>query len=191
MMDHTWHMDFEGFLDRDIPRDHLKDAAGRFRTNIFYDFNKSRHEDYPPIYTMREGPFNGLPSAYLIYMYSDSEYEAALKLVGSWQHWLKLLKSGPFVNGQDAYSQWLGLQAWRDEKEIMDKATAYLQLQVQAGQGSVPAQKIISIATWTTSRTPFFSTRCHCIPAQKKPAGLIRRKSMLLIQGFWKLCLTI
>jgi hypothetical protein len=145
-------MDFEGFSDRDIPRGHLKDAAGRFRTNIFYDFNKSRHEDYPPIYTMREEPFNGLPSAYLIYMYSNSEYEAALKLVGSWQHWLKLLKSGPFVNGQDDYSQWLGLQAWRDEKEIMDKATAYLQLQVQAGQGSVPAQKIIFDGVKTASK---------------------------------------
>lgn len=143
MMNHEWHMNFDGFTDRDTDRSHLKDSGGRYRMNLFNEFNKTRHEDYPPIYTMREEPYSDLPSAYLIYMYADSEYEAAMKLVGSWQHWQKLLKSKPFVQGSDDHSQWVGLQAWRDEKEVKDMAVAYNQLQMNAAQGNVQAQKMI------------------------------------------------
>ncbi len=152
MMDHEWHMNFEGFSDRDLPRTHLKDGAGRYRTNLFLEFNKMMHEEYPPIYTMREEPYGGLPSAYLIYMYSDSEYEAAIKLVGSWHHWQRLLRSKPFVNGLDNSAMWEGLQTWRDEKEIKEKATAYNQLQINAAQGSVPAQKAILDGKTSTSK---------------------------------------
>ena len=143
MMDHTWHMDFDGFSDKDIDRSHLKDSAGRYRCNIFAEFNKTRQEEYPPLYTMREEPTYGLPSAYLIYMYSDNEYEAAMKLVGSWQHWQKLLKSKPFMNGLDDHGQWVGLEAWREEKEVQDMAIAYNQLKINAATGNVQAQKMI------------------------------------------------
>jgi len=85
----------------------------------------------------------GLPSAYQIYMASDSEYEAAMKLVGSWNHWQRLLKCPPFLNGpEDAFS-WTGLNDWRREKEIKDKAIAYNQLKINAAGGNVQAQKIV------------------------------------------------
>lgn len=142
MMDHIWHMDFEGFSDPETPRDHLKDTRGAYRLNLFAEFNKLSHDKRPPIYTMREEATE-LPSAYLIYMYSDSEYEAAKKLVGSWQHWEKLLKCKPFVNGMDDRGQWAGLQAWRDEKEVQDRVRAYNQLKINAAQGHVQAQKMI------------------------------------------------
>ncbi len=151
-MDHVFHMDYEGFSSKDADRSILKDSAGRYRMNLFAEFNKSRHEDNPPIYTMREQSMYGLPSAYLIYMYADSEYHAAMKLVGSWQHWQKLLKSKPFVSGMDDHGQWVGLQAWRDEKEIKDRAVAYNQLQIQAAQGNVPAQKMIFDGPKTASK---------------------------------------
>lgn len=121
----------------------LKDVMGRYRTNIFYEFNKSRHEDYPPLYTMREESVRNLPSAYLIYMTSENEYEAAMKLVGSWAHWNKLLKCKPFINGSEDSGIWTGIAEWRKEKEIRDKALAYNQLKVSAAQGNVTAQKII------------------------------------------------
>lgn len=136
------HLIFEGFSDPETDRSILKDSIGRYRTNLFLEFNKTRHEYSPPIYTMRELPHKGLLSAYLIYMNSDSEYEAALKLVGSWQHWEKLLKSKAFLSGADT-GQWTGVQAWRDEKETRDRAVAYNQLRVNAAQGHVQAQKMI------------------------------------------------
>lgn len=145
------HLIFEGFSDPETDRSILKDSIGRYRTNLFLEFNKSRHEFSPPIYTMRELPHKGLLSAYLIYMNSDSEYDAALKLVGSWQHWQKLLKSKAFLSGTDA-GQWTGVQAWRDEKEFKDRAVAYDQLRVNAATGNVQAQKMIFDGKSSTSK---------------------------------------
>jgi hypothetical protein len=125
---------------------------GRYRTNLFYEFNKTRHEDYPPLYTMRETEWDGLPSAYHIYMYSESEYEAAQKLVGSWQHWERLCKSRPFMEGEKDGGQWVGLEDWRREKDIRDKALAYNQLKVSAATGQVQAQKMIFDGTKDASK---------------------------------------
>ena len=135
--------DFEGFSDPDKDRSILKAADGGYRQNIFLDFNTSTHGVNKPLYTMRELPSKGLPSAYLIYMTSSSEYEAAMKLVGSWQHWEKLCKSRPFMEGTEDAGQWSGLQAWRKEKEIKDRAIAYNQLRVNAATGNVQAQKML------------------------------------------------
>lgn len=142
-MDYDYHAYYTGFSMPDSDKSILKDAAGRYRTNLFYEFNKTRHEDYPPMYTMREAPWKGLPSAYLIYMTSDTEYEAAMKLVGSWLHWERLLKSRPFMEGMDDGGQWVGLNSWREEKEIRDQAIAYNQLKMSAASGNVQAQKMI------------------------------------------------
>ena len=132
-----------GYSDPNKDRSVLKDLMGRYRTNIFLEFNKSAHDEYPPLYSMREGGWAGLPSAYEIYMTSDSEYEAAMKLVGSWTHWSKLIKSKPFLKGSEDGGSWTGLEAWRAEKEIRDKALAYNQLKISAATGNVTAQKII------------------------------------------------
>ena len=134
---------FIGFADPQADRSILKDSMGRYRTNIFYEFNKVAHEEYPPLYTMREDEWAGLPSAYQIYMLSDSEYEAALKLVGSWQHWQRLLKCRPFMEGSDDGGAWVGLESWRKEKEIREKALAFNQLKISAAGGNVTAQKLI------------------------------------------------
>lgn len=137
------YITYTGFTDHNKDRSVLKDVMGRYRTNLFYEFNKARQADYPPLYTMRETEWLGLTSAYQVYMHSESEYEAALKLVGSWQHWQRLCKSKPFMEGEKDGGQWVGLQSWRDEKEVRDKALAYNQLQVNAATGNVQAQKMI------------------------------------------------
>jgi hypothetical protein len=142
-MDYNYHLTYVGFSDPEADRSILKDSMSRYRTNLFLEFNTTRHETMPPLYTMREEPYKGLPSAYLIYMTSDSEYEAAMKLVGSWNHWQRLLKCKPFMEGpEDAYN-WTGLNAWREEKAVKDKAEAYNQLKISAAQGNVQAQKLL------------------------------------------------
>lgn len=143
MIDVDKYITYVGFSDPAKDRSILKDTIGRYRTNIFYEFNKTRHEDYPPLYTMRETEWRGLDSAYQIYMHSESEYEAAIKLVGSWNHWQRLLKCKPFVDGEKDGGQWVGIEQWRAEKETRDKALAYNQLKINAAQGNVQAQKMI------------------------------------------------
>lgn len=142
-MDQIWYDCFEGYQDPDRDRSELKDTMSRQRTNLFYEFNTSRHEEYPPLYTMREQEWKGLPSAYRIYMASHSEYEAAMKLVGSWNHWQRLLKIPTFMDGPREAMNWSGLHQWREEKEIQDRAQAYVQLKDNAQEGNVQAQKMI------------------------------------------------
>lgn len=142
-MDYNDHLTFVGFADPEKDKSILKDSMGRYRTNLFYEFNVTRHDTMPPLYTMREESYRGLPSAYLIYMTSDSEYEAAIKLVGSWNHWQRLLASRPFMEGPDNAFSWQGLNAWREEKAIKDQAEAFNQLKISAATGNVQAQKLI------------------------------------------------
>ena len=139
MLNAAFHRDFVGFADPDKDRSILKDNMGRYRLNIFREVGVRNSN---PIYTMHEDPRDGLPSAYQVYMFSESEYEAAMKLVGSWAHWLKLVNSPRFMNGVSDEA-WLGLKQWREEKEIKDKAYAYTLLKLSAGDGNVQAQKAL------------------------------------------------
>lgn len=143
MQDFNYHIHYVGFSHPDKDRSILKDAMGRYRTNLFHEFNIQNQEDYPPLYTMRENPWLGLPSAYQIYMYSDSEHTAAMKLVGSWAHWKRLLASPSFMKGPDTGYQWTGLEGWRLEKRLREEALAYTQLKEAAENGNVQAQKLI------------------------------------------------
>ena len=138
-MDASFHRDYVGFSDPDRDRSMMKDANGRYRLNIFREIGR---DVAPPMYTMFESPKEGLPSAYQIYMYSESEYEAAMKLVGSWTHWQRLCNSNKFMNAVETES-WTGLKAWREEKEVKDKAYAYMLLKVSAADGNVQAQKAV------------------------------------------------
>jgi hypothetical protein len=141
-LDLNYHINFTGFSDPNRSRASLKDSQGKFRTSLFLEFNKHEDEN-PSLYTMRDEPKNGVPSAYLIYMYSGSEYEAAMKLVGSWTHWTKLCNVKKFMDGDKDNQSWAGLKAWREEKEVKDRALAYNLLKISAASGSVPAQKIL------------------------------------------------
>lgn len=134
---------YEGFSNPDTDRAVLKDTMNRQRTNIFYEFNTSAHKEYSPLYTMREQEWHNLPSAYRIYMASHSEYEAAMRLVGSWNHWQRLLRIPVFMNGPNDAMNWSGLYQWREEKDIQDRARAYVQLKMSAEEGNVQAQKTV------------------------------------------------
>jgi len=140
-LDLNYHINFRGYSDPDRDRSLLKDVQGKYRLNLFHEFNT--HDTVKPIYTMREEPFNGLPSAYLIYMHSLTEYEAAMKLVGSWNHWQRLCLSPPFMNGVPTHSTWSGLRQWREEKEFRDKTEMFNLLKIAAATGNVAAQKIL------------------------------------------------
>lgn len=141
-MDYNFHYNYQGFQHPDTDRSILM-RDGQFRMNLFREFNYSAHDKYPPLYTMRELPFEGLPSAYLIYMTSESEYEAAMKLVGSWAHWQRLQKAKLFMDGSPNSHTWSGLNQWRAEKEEKRKAKALELLQSSAEGGNVTAQKIL------------------------------------------------
>lgn len=99
-------------------------------------------EKYPPVYTMKTFDRRGCKSAYLIYMNSINEYDAAMKIVGDMRHWRKLCGLKWFMEGSDEKS-FDGLSQWRADKALKDQYEALTLLKEQAEDGSVTAQKIL------------------------------------------------
>lgn len=104
----------------------MKDDYGRYRTaSLFWELRRSaddRSERYPPMFSLKDADFehDGVmyPSLKKIYMSYDHipgfEYDFALDIFGSWDHWEKLQKSVVADH----------IKAWRTELEIRIKAEA-------------------------------------------------------------------
>ena len=81
-------------------------------------------------------------SAYKVFMSSIDESEAALKLVGSYQHWRKLCALKWFQEGVTEFG-FEGVDQWRKDMEQRDRTEAKRQLLIAAQNGNVPAQRFI------------------------------------------------
>lgn len=99
----------------------LVDSSGRRRTrSLFLEAynqytNKVRGSvDLEPLYCLRDRGRDGLPSAYQIYMASTDEYEAAMKLVGSMEHWDMLCSRDWFMEPSKITR---GLLQWRQDMQ--------------------------------------------------------------------------
>ena len=93
----------------------LKDSLGRYRTlSLFWE---TRHPNLEPIYSIKgydlekpEGTYPSLKKIYLSYDHVPGyEYEFAMNIFGSWEHWAKLCKISQIRND---------IQEWRDELDI-------------------------------------------------------------------------
>ena len=79
-------------------------------------------------------PDRGYLSLYLLYLECDSEYEAAMTILGSWQHWQKLCKCKWFKPLRDR---------WEDERKTRDESLAQKTLLKEAKAGNVTAAKAL------------------------------------------------
>lgn len=141
MKDYT---EFVGFLDPNKDREDLKDVRGAHRTeSLFVDvIQYSSKKTYTPIYTLRDYDWKDYPSAYLIYITSIDEREAALKLVGSMSHWRKLCSLNWFMEGR-VDRQFDGLTMWRSDMADRDSLKAKKTLLSQCKMGSIPAARAL------------------------------------------------
>lgn len=83
----------------------------------------------------------GQKSAYRIYMDADSEYAAAIEIVGEWIYWLKLCEYTWFMDGMEENYKHSGLKVWREHKALKEEQEALAGLRASAKEGSVSAQK--------------------------------------------------
>jgi hypothetical protein len=105
---------------------------------LFIDFRHACSNVAPPPFTLK--PFDvtyegkKYRSMYLEYMKYDSEYEAAMAILGSWAHWSKLKKTKWFKEVLDH---------WEEERNIRDEAIARSVLISLAEGGNVTAARTI------------------------------------------------
>ena len=137
---------FAGFQSPGTDRAILLDNQNRMRTaNLFLETSDNL-ETYTPLYSLRDHDGNGLPSAYLIYMTSTDEFDAATKLVGSMRHWRKLLGAKWFMEG-NPNKGFEGLTQWRSDMNDRDASAGKLALMNQAKKGDTSAaRKLVDMA---------------------------------------------
>jgi hypothetical protein len=112
---------------------------------LFYEFNKP---DAP--YTLRSEDYvskKGIEYKSVSALYRDcnSEYEAAILIVESWEHWKKLCSLDWFVKGHETTAglRYQGLDAWKEEQELRKKSVSEKILMAEVVKGNVTAAKFI------------------------------------------------
>ena len=93
-----------------------------------------RDEKRFPIYTIKEKS-DTLYSAHEIYMAAQTEYDAALQLVGSWRFWKEMLKASVKIRRL--------VSEWREEKMLIDQTKARKLMWDAALKGNAGAAKFI------------------------------------------------
>lgn len=82
-------------------------------------------------------------SMYQMYMNCDSEYEAAIKILGSFPHWKKLKRCSWFHDH---------IERWEDERNIRDEAIARSILVKLAETGNVTAARTLFANSKSTKK---------------------------------------
>ena len=121
-----------------IPRERLVSANNIMRTQaLFLEYkfmNVSHARVNDSVYNLKDYDWNNTISMQNIYVECTSEYEAAMTLVGSWNHWLKLKRCKWFM----PY-----LEAWEIQRKLREESEAKKQLLEAAEDGNVTAAKAI------------------------------------------------
>lgn len=121
---------------------------GQFLINMIFWERSSPEKrlDYPPVYTLKQEEFKGLPSMYKVYMDSTDEYEAAIKLVGNMKNWGKLVNSNWFMKGDPIHGH-EGLTVWREHMRMRDASSAKRELHKKMKDGDTTAAKAVLAET--------------------------------------------
>ena len=130
----------------------LYSSNGRFdiRKLFFETGGREARKSYPPIFTLKPYDYNGLPSAYLIYMDSIDEYDAATKLVPNMKIWDELKSANWFLTDKNQWN-FEGLETWREHMKQRDASRAKAALFAKIEAGDVTASKAILAETKTKS----------------------------------------
>jgi len=124
----------------------LFDSRGARRTASLF-LETTTDLTYPPVLTLRDFEKNGLPSAYNMYMNSDTEYDAAIKMVGCMTHWRMLMTKKWFMDG-DPERHFSGLTQWRLDMQARDATQAMSVIKDAVANGDKQAaQFLLNYAT--------------------------------------------
>jgi len=130
-------------MNWECPLDKMKGGNSiQLTEGLFYETQQMKGKLDNPVYTLQDRDRGATPSAYLIYMSSVDEYEAANKLVGSQRHWRKLCSLKWFMSGRSDVG-FDGLHQWRLDMEARDQSKAKMELLFAASDGNVAAMKAI------------------------------------------------
>lgn len=121
----------------------FRDVQGRFRTqSLFVEY---KYGEYPPIFTLSTEDKDGCISMYRKYIEigDPTEYQVAMKLLGSWEHW-ELLSSRTWFKPH--------IDLWRRDLDRKRKSDLVFKVQDLADNASNEAVRSSAIK-WLEERT--------------------------------------
>jgi len=117
----------------------FKDTQGRFRTqSLFIEYP---HENYPAHFTLKKRGHKGMVNMYAKYMEiaDPTEYQVAMQLLGSWDHWQQLARTKWFTTR---------LTGWREELKTSMESDRYYEM-----LSKVPSEKAgVQATKWLADR---------------------------------------
>lgn len=143
---------------REHPKTPLRGANGILLTQaLFVEFG---NEDAPYTLKMDHLEKNGRTYISLcrVFLEATDEYEAAMRMVGNWKHWLRLCENKWFVDGWDQFN-FEGLNSLREAMRMRDRSLAKRKLIEAAETGNVTAAKALLEGGTTAVKKPRKSTR--------------------------------
>lgn len=118
-----------------VPDERLRTDNGITFTFSLFDEYRFQHKKKNAPYNLKNfGTPRGSICMYEEYMKFDSEYEAALHLLGSWPQWLKLCECTWFKPYRDS---------WEKEREVREIALGKKTLLEEAENGNVTAARTL------------------------------------------------
>lgn len=132
-----------------VPR--VRDTRGRYLTSALFAETIHSLSPYTPVYTLSEFPKDGLLSARQIYLESNdpTEYAAAMKLLGSWEHWQHLCGTTWFA---PIVEQWRGELKARllseATKKVIELSGSY-----ESSSALAAAKKLMEVTSPSRSAT--------------------------------------
>ena len=144
----------------------LKDDQGRFRTqSLFWEM---RNPKFPPVFTTKRYDHEGCISMYQKYMdiADPTEYEVAIRLLGSWDHWKALCSSKWFVEL---------VSEWREELTIRMDSERYWEMK-NAADKHAGTPTGIQATKWLSERYGEKSPVKRGRPSKAEKAAALKEK---------------
>ncbi len=125
-------------IETAVPLERIQSSRRYKTTSLFWEYRAMTVGGADSVYNLSEKDHNKTLSMYKIYMSKDTEYEAALYLLGSWDHWQTLCGTSFFKKHIDK---------WREERTIREESLAHKILLENAKNGNVTAAKTLLLDT--------------------------------------------
>lgn len=149
--------------------DAFKDTQGRYRTqSLFYE---TRHPSYPAYFTTKKYHLTKkgkvYHSLYLKYMEiaDPTEYQVAVQLFGSWDHWQALLKAKWFVEL---------ITGWREELKVRLESERFYEMKDMLEKAPNSPQAL-QATKWLADRYGEKATATRGRPTKEEKATHLKR----------------
>lgn len=154
------------------PNDFIMESGHWLMLGAFYETSRDKTTLK---YTLKIAEVDGLPSAYQIILWSNSEYEAAMKLCGDWSIWKRWKESKILYEGNTKETRGFGLQDALEAQQQRIAAEALATIIQKSEDGDYRASK--DLVMWNVPKMKT-GKKVRQVPSDRKDNVLSLAKAI-------------